>query len=79
MNFQESYNVELKREVVEDIRKEIIAFANSEGGTLYIGVNNDGSIYGVSNIDETMLQISNMVRDTIKPDITMFMRYDITR
>ena len=77
MNFQESYNVELKREVVEDIRKEIIAFANSEGGTLYIGVNNDGSIYGVSNIDETMLQISNMVRDTIKPDITMFMRYDI--
>ena len=36
MNFQESETVELKSIVVDDIKKEIIAFANCEGGILYI-------------------------------------------
>ena len=35
MTFQESETIELKEIVVEDIKKEIIAFANSAGGTLY--------------------------------------------
>ena len=38
MVFQESETVELKSVVVEDIKKEIIAFANCEGGKLYIDV-----------------------------------------
>lgn len=38
MIFQESETVELKSIVVDDIKKEIIAFANCEGGKLYIGV-----------------------------------------
>lgn len=38
MIFQESETVELKAIVVEDIKKEVIAFANCEGGKLYIGV-----------------------------------------
>lgn len=38
MIFQESESVELKAIVVEDIKKEIIAFANCEGGKLYIGI-----------------------------------------
>lgn len=37
MIFQESETVELKSIVVDDIKKEIIAFANCEGGKLYIG------------------------------------------
>lgn len=67
--------VEFKEIVVEDIKKEIIAFANSEGGVLYIGIADDGRIVGVSNRDETSLQVSNMIRDSIKPDVTMFVRY----
>ena len=35
MTFQESETVELKQIVVEDIKKEIIAFANSADGMLY--------------------------------------------
>ena len=76
MTFIESELVELKTEVVGDICKEIIAFANTRGGTLYIGVQNDGRILGVENADRVTLQINNMVRDSIKPDITMFVRYD---
>lgn len=77
MTFQESENVELKAIVVDDIKKEIIAFANCEGGMLYIGVQNDGTVTGVENADDTALQISNMVRDAIKPDLTMFLHYEV--
>ncbi len=76
MIFQESETVELKAIVVEDIKKEVIAFANCEGGKLYIGVQDDGTVSGLDNPDETSLQISNMVRDAIKPDLTMFLHYE---
>ena len=76
MIFQESETVELKAIVVEDIKKEIIAFANCEGGKLYIGVLDDGTVTGLDNPNETSLRISNMVRDAIKPDLTMFLHYE---
>ena len=76
MTFQESETLELKEIVVEDIKKEIIAFANSAGGTLYVGVADNGSVVGIDNPDTVTQQISNMVRDSIKPDVTMFIRYD---
>lgn len=75
MHFRESETVELKEVVVDDIKKEIIAFANCDGGKLYIGVRDDGTIVGLNNPDEVSLQISNMVRDSIKPDVTMFLHY----
>lgn len=76
MDFRESETVELKSVVVEDVKKEIIAFANSSGGTLYIGVSDHGNIVGVTNPDETIQQVANMVRDSVKPDITMFLHYN---
>lgn len=76
MHFQESETVELTAIFIDDIKKEIISFANCNGGTLYIGVQDDGTIIGLENPDQVALQISNMVRDTIKPDITMFLHYE---
>ena len=76
MLFRESETVELKEVVVDDIKKEIIAFANCDGGKLYIGVRDDGMVIGLDNADSVSLQISNMVRDAIKPDITMFLHYE---
>lgn len=76
MFFQENETTEFKEIVVEDIKKEVIAFANSGGGTLYIGIRDDGEIIGVEKTNEEMLKISNMIRDSIKPDVTMFVHYD---
>ncbi len=76
MFFQESETVELKAIVVEDIKKEIIAFANCEGGKLYIGVQDDGTVSGLDDPDAASLQVSNMVRDAIKPDLSMFLHYE---
>ena len=75
MPYLESETVELKSVVVDDIKKEIVAFANSDGGTLYVGVRDDGEVVGLDDPDGTTLQISNMARDAIKPDVTMFIHY----
>ena len=40
---RENVDVEYKRIYVQELRKDIIAFANAEGGTFYIGINDDGS------------------------------------
>lgn len=76
MLFRESETIELKEIVVDDIKKEVIAFANCDGGKLYVGVQDDGTVVGLDNPDEAALQISNMVRDAIKPDVTMFLHYE---
>ena len=79
MKYFESEKVELKKKVVDDIKKEVIALANCKGGKIYIGVDDNGDIVGVSDVDEDMLKITNMIRDSIKPDITMFIDYEIIK
>lgn len=76
MKFIESEVVELKSQVVSDICKEVIAFANSKGGTIYIGVGDDGKITGIEDTNRVILRLNNMIRDTVKPDITMFVHYE---
>ena len=76
MTFIESETIELKSSVFADLCKEVIAFANTKGGTLYIGVEDNGTVIGVDSADRVTLQINNMVRDSIKPDITMFVHYE---
>lgn len=76
MQFQETENIELKAILQDDIKKEIVAFANCDGGTIYVGIADDGTVLGVENADKCALQISNMVRDALKPDITMFIHYE---
>ena len=71
--FTENKTTEFKREYVDDIKNTIVAFANCDGGTLYIGVNDDGSVCGVSDVDGTMLRVTNAIRDAVRPDITMFL------
>ena len=76
MIYRESETVELKAMVVDDIKKEVAAFANCDGGRLYIGVQDDGTVTGLEDPDGAALQISNMLRDAIKPDVTMFVHYE---
>ena len=61
MVFQESETVELKSVVVEDIKKEIIAFANCEGGKLYIGVQDDCTVVGLDDPDGVSLIIRRII------------------
>ena len=52
----ESATVEFKREYINDLYKEVIAFVNTSGGTIYVGINDDGSICGVDNINDAQIK-----------------------
>ena len=69
---RESKTIEFKREYTENLKYEVIAFANTDGGTIYIGIEDDGTVIGIENTDKTMLSITNMIRDSIHPDVTLF-------
>lgn len=69
---RESLQTEFKREFTEDFKYAVIAFANTDGGELYFGINDDGRACGISNVDDTMLRITNIVRDAIRPDVSLF-------
>ena len=64
----EENNAELKKEYIDDIKKALIAFANADGGAVYIGIADDGSATGVNDVDALRLQVLNVIRDAIKPD-----------
>ena len=46
--FTENKTTELKREYVDDIKNTAIAFANCDGGTLYVGIEDDGTVRACS-------------------------------
>ncbi len=73
----ETENIELKSEFTEEIYKEIIAFANTDGGTVYVGIDDNGNAVGLDNPDKEYTRITNGIRDAIMPDVTMFVRFSI--
>ena len=73
----ESETVEYKREYTDDIRKTVVAFAITSGGESHIGVEDDGKIVGLVNAHEDILKVTNLLRDTIKPDVTLMTKVEI--
>ena len=70
MKYEESDRIELKREMVKDLDKEIISFLNTHGGTIYIGVEDNGNVIGVpQNLrDEYDERVSAIITNNIKPN-----------
>ena len=71
----ESERIEYKYQLIDDIYKEVIAFANTDGGIIYLGIDDKGNLIGIDNVDETYTRLTNGIRDAIHPDVTMFVRY----
>ena len=71
----ESERIEYKSQLTDEIYKEVIAFANTDGGIIYIGVDDQGNATGIDDVDGTYTRLTNGVRDAIQPDVTMFVRY----
>ena len=73
----ETENTEFKAQFTEDIYKEVIAFANTDGGVICVGIDNDGNAVGLAEPDKEYTRITNGIRDAIRPDVTMFVRFVI--
>ncbi|MDO4499882.1 MAG: putative DNA binding domain-containing protein [Erysipelotrichaceae bacterium] len=63
----ESENTELKEKYNENFVREVVAFLNSSGGHIYLGIDDKGNIKGVSKVDETLKLISDCISDQIEP------------
>jgi predicted HTH transcriptional regulator len=74
----ENNYIEFKRKVssLEKIAKEVIAFANTKGGKIFFGVDDDGKIYGVesekSEIDLIEESCKVYCNPPISPEIEIF-------
>ncbi len=70
----ESESIEYKVKLNDGIYKEIIAFANTDGGIVYVGVDDKGEVIGLEDVDEVYTKVTNGIRDAVRPDVTMFVR-----
>lgn len=63
----ENDNIEFKRELNDKLEMEVVAFLNSNGGHIYIGIEDDGAVFGVDDVDDVQLQIKDRIRSRIAP------------
>ena len=69
--FREDQYTELKLKLTKEIKKEVVAFANSNDGNIYIGVDDDGTVVGLKDPEKDLEAISGMIREGIKSDLTL--------
>lgn len=78
MKYEESPNVELKSELVDDVKHELLAFLNSHGGTIYIGVDNGGSVCPIepSARDGIDSKLGNWIQEAFFPSPVRLIDHD---
>lgn len=76
---REDQETELKVELTKDIKKEIVAFANTNNGTIYIGIDDNGKIVGLKQAEKDLEALSGMIREGIKSDLTLYTKIYIER
>ena len=64
---RENQSLELKETVSNSFLKTVSAFANYHDGEIIFGVNDEGDIVGIEDIQKTCLSIENQINDSIKP------------
>ena len=76
MKQNESQNVEYKRIWHDEYLRWVCGFANAKGGTIWIGIDDDKSVAGVTNAEKLMEDIPNKIKDTmgIVVDISLVRR-----
>ncbi len=61
----ENQNTEFKRIWKDEYLKSVCAFANAQGGCLYIGMDDDGTIVGIDNYKKLLDDLPNKIRDVL--------------
>lgn len=71
LNLPEGKTIEFKRDLssMKPILKTLVAFANTAGGTLFIGRNDDGIVVGVEDVFDIEEKLANAISDNICPPL----------
>ena len=62
----EGFTTEFKRSGTAHLGRELCAFANASGGKILIGVNDDGSVVGITDANRLKSEVQNIAR-SIEP------------
>ena len=54
-----------------EIIEAVVAFANTEGGDLYLGVENDGRVTGINKAHENIITVSALVANNTIPPVSV--------
>jgi len=65
----ESENVEFKSTFSRAVIETLVAFANTKGGAVYVGVNDKGEVKGVDIANESMQQWINEIKSKTEPSL----------
>lgn len=67
-HMREKRDLEFKSGVSHSFLKTVSAFSNIGKGIIRFGVDDDGKVIGLSNLEETCLNIENKINDSITPN-----------
>jgi len=66
----EGYLIEFKESVSDSLAKEIVAFANSSGGRIFIGISDDNTVKGI-NVTNTLKSRIHTIARNCDPSISI--------
>ena len=69
----EEKNVEYQREFNDAALRAIVAYANADGGRIYVGIDEFGRSYGTRNAHEIAERVASLARDRVRPDVTPYL------
>ncbi len=61
----EKQNIEWKESWRDEYFEYISAFANAEGGKIYIGINDKGVVVGISEYEKLLVNLPNKIKDLV--------------
>ena len=73
---RESKNLEFKEKVSNTFLKTVTAFSNYNGGKIIFGLNDQGEVVGIDNLEKEMLRIENKINDNITPQVDFSLSVD---
>ena len=65
----ETNRQEFKEKLTDNPEREVVAFLNSSGDKIYIGIRDDGTVIGVNDADAMQLQVKDCLINNIRPGI----------
>ena len=68
---EEDPHTGFKEKISERITQAAVAFSNTDGGTIYVGIKDSGEIVGVDDTDDTYLKCVQLLKDKVRPDIML--------
>lgn len=77
---RETRIIEFKETITITFLKTVSAFSNYEGGVIFFGVDEKGTVKGMADVKQSCLDIENKINDSIspQPDYTLEIQSDST-